>query len=74
MKLPLVLAGLLALSACARGADPDECADAQTALAIAEAALAVYPDQAELAVAVASAKAALPAFCPAPTVVAVPVP
>lgn len=77
MKLILLAGGLaLALSACTGGVvSPEACANAQKAVAIAEAAIAAYPDQANIPpaalTALAVAKADLPLFCPTPTTVIV---
>lgn len=76
MKLA-ILAGALALvlSACAGGSTSDACATAQKAVALAEASIAAYPDPASIPAALtdnlATAKAALPLFCPAPATVVV---
>lgn len=74
-----LVVGALALSLTACAGTGDRCADAQTGLAKAQAAIALYqtkyPDKpvpAELLIALDFAKEALPLFCPAPTVVMVP--
>jgi hypothetical protein len=75
-----LLAGGLALvsiAACSGGMTPDPvaCANAQKAVAMAEAAIVAYPDQehipAILQSALLIAKAELPSFCPAPVTVVV---
>lgn len=78
MKLSLLAGGLalVALSACSNGVvSPEACANAQTAIAAAEAAIAVYPDQENippvLLTALAVAKAEKPILCPAPVTVLV---
>ncbi len=80
MKTTLAgLAGILALSACTGGVpgfSAEQCANAQKAIEMANAAIVAYPDQtrvpAFLYAALAIAQAELPAFCAAPETVAIP--
>ena len=74
MKITLILGALaLALAACTPS--PDACASAQKGVAVAEATVAAYPDPEDIPAVLtdnlATAKAALPLFCPAPTTVVV---
>jgi hypothetical protein len=72
MKYLILGASALALSACAVGINADNCANAQKAMALAEAAVVAFPGNVEMANALAQAKAALPLFCPAPVTIVVP--
>jgi hypothetical protein len=77
IKPILVVAALGALAGCSGGMTPDPvaCANAQKAVAVAEAAIIAYPDQEHipplLQSALLIAKAELPVFCPMPVTVVV---